>query len=242
MPNYRLDIEYEGTDFCGWQTQKTGRSVQEEMEKVLGVLLGRETSVVGAGRTDAGVHALGQVAHFFSLRSLETDRFKNSLNGLLPKDVTIHSVAEVPDDFHARFSAISREYRYHIRTGLTAVNRHFCWVMQYPVDWKAVKDLLPLVKGSHDFHAFCSSRSSLRNRECQVHSFSLATHGNEILFHISANRFVHKMVRSLVGTMIDIGRGWLPQENLALALRTGDRRLVGQTAPAKGLFLVKVGY
>jgi tRNA pseudouridine38-40 synthase len=242
MPNYRLDIEYDGAAFCGWQIQPNGRTVQEDIEKALQVLLKKEVRITGAGRTDAGVHAKGQVAHFFFEKELDIKQISFGLNGILKHDIVIHKMTVAPDSFHARYSAIYRQYCYKIHLGRTAIHRDFCWELFYKVDWDLVRPLLSVLTGKHNFNAFCASNSDTQNRVCDVLFFSFESNGKEIIFHIRANRFLYKMVRSVIGTLVDIGRGQLPKENLEKSLQTGDRRLVGATAPAKGLTLEEVGY
>lgn len=242
MPNYRLVIEYDGTKISGWQIQPNGRSVQEDLEKCLAILLKEKVKVVGAGRTDAGVHASGQVAHFISDKPMDVRKIRNSLNGMLEKDITIHSLEEAASDFHARYSAKYREYHYHIYTGKKSLYRDYLWGITHSVDWEKVEAQLPYLTGKHNFEAFCASGSEAKTKDCNIHFVKLEKNGNDIVIKIRANRFLYKMVRSLVGTLVDIGKGSLPEENLKKALETGERSLVGATAPAKGLVLVEVGY
>lgn len=242
MPRYRLDIEYDGTDFSGWQVQPNGRSVQEEIEKVLAILAKEKVRVVGAGRTDAGVHAKAQTAHFETQTDLDAYRIRHSLNAMLPEDMVILGMRQVPPDFHARFSAKHRQYAYRISLKERALQRAYFWHVSYKVDWDKIRPLLLQIEGEHDFKAFCATGSDAETTRCNVHFFSLEQNGDEIVFTIRADRFLYKMVRSLVGTLVDIGRGRLPEQNLAQALLSGERKLAGDTAPAKGLVLVEVGY
>lgn len=243
MPTYRLDIAYDGTGFAGWQIQPGQRTVQEELEKALSVLVREKVRLTGAGRTDAGVHAQGQVASFQTQTAIANEqRTLHALNCILDLDVSVRALARASDGFNARFSARFREYAYTIILSKSPLQRDLEWHLRYRVDWDLVASLVPMFMGSHDFSAFCASGSESRDRRCEVLFFSLETTEVRKVFHIRANRFLYRMVRSIVGTLVDIGRGELPRENLAEALKTGDRRLVGDTAPAKGLTLVEVGY
>jgi len=243
MPTYRLDIAYDGTRFAGWQIQPGQRTVQEELEKALSVLVREKVRLTGAGRTDTGVHARGQVASFRTQTDIADEPHTlHSLNCILDQDVSVQALQRMPDDFNARYSARFREYAYTIILRKSPLERNVEWYLRYRVDWTLVESLLPTFMGSHDFSAFCASGSESRNRRCEIRFFSLEADEVRKVFHIRADRFLYRMVRSIIGTLIDIGRGELPIENLRKALETGDRRLVGDTAPSKGLTLVEVGY
>ncbi len=242
MKNYRIEIEYDGTDFSGWQIQPNASTVQETIEKGLSVILKEPVKIIGASRTDAGVHASYQVANFYTKQEFEIRRMFKSINSILPKTIAIKNLEQVDKDFHSRYSASYRQYVYRIRTQKVALNRNLCWINRYDIDWDMVEKSSKLIIGEHDFSAFCSAGSSAVNKVCNVSIFSLEKERDEILFHIRANRFLYKMVRSLVGTLVDIGRNRIPPDSLAKALETGDRNLVGNTAPASGLTLVDIGY
>jgi len=243
MPTYRLDLAYDGTDLFGWQTQLNRRTVQEDLEKALGTILREPVRIIGAGRTDAGVHAIGQVASFRTQQEIPDEkRVLHSLNGILNRDIAVRQLSRAPNDFHARHSARYRQYAYSILLQKPALRRQYSWFLRYSVNWTCIEELLPVLTGPHDFRAFCSSDSATKDTHCDIAFFSLEHKGFEKVFHVRANRFLYRMVRSLVGTLIDIGRGDLPIENLSKALESGDRTLVGDTAPARGLTMVEVGY
>jgi tRNA pseudouridine38-40 synthase len=243
MPTYRLDVAYDGTNLFGWQIQPGRRTVQEDLENALGVILRTKIRIIGAGRTDTGVHARGQVASFRIDGEISNERkVLHSLNCILPEDIAVLDFRKAPDEFHARFSAQYREYAYSIALVKPTTDRLNRWHLRYIVDWGLIDELLPTLIGAHDFTAFCASGSSTRDKRCEVLFFSLEQAAIEKVFHIRSNRFLYRMVRSVVGTLIDIGRGELPAENLQKALDTGDRSLIGDTAPARGLTLVEVGY
>lgn len=242
MRTIRLTLEYDGTDFQGWQIQKDARTVQGELEKALHTLLKEEVRVVGAGRTDAGVHALGQVAHFRTQHTIPTEGLRKGLNALLPDDVVVLSAEEAPADFHARFSATGREYRYVIARRRRAVGRQYAYYWEGPLDLSAMQRAAEFILGERDFRAFCQAGAEVNHHRCEVRRAQWIDHGEELWFEIEANRFLHNMVRILVGTMLEIGRGFWPPEKMVELLQTGDRTQAGRTVPPHGLFLVAVRY
>ncbi|RKY59909.1 MAG: tRNA pseudouridine(38-40) synthase TruA [Candidatus Latescibacterota bacterium] len=242
MRNLKLTLEYDGTNFSGWQVQKEGRTVQGVLEEVLGRLLGERIRVVGAGRTDAGVHALGQVANFRTENPMPTERIERALDGLLPDDLAVREVAEVPPDFHARFSAKARRYRYNIYLRRRAVGRQYGWFVPYELDLRRMEKAAGAILGEHDFRAFCIASSAPKRPVCKVTEAGWSVGDGEVHFEVVADRFLHSMVRLLVGTMVEIGRGKLPVDAVEKALASGDRAFVGPSAPPCGLFLMEVMY
>lgn len=242
MRNLKLTLEYDGTNFSGWQVQKEGRTVQGVLEEALGRLLGERIRVVGAGRTDAGVHALGQVANFKTESLVPVGGIKMALNGLLPEDVAVREVAEVPPDFHARFSARTRRYRYNIYLRRRAVGRQYGWFVPYELELRRMEEAACAILGEHDFRAFCIASSVPKRSVCRVSEAGWSVGDGEVHFDIVADRFLHSMVRLLVGTMVEIGRGKLPVDVMGKALASGDKAFVGPSAPPCGLFLVEVMY
>ena len=240
--NLKLTIEYDGTDFAGWQIQASERTVQGEMEKVLTTLLGKKTELVGSGRTDSGVHAFGQVANFVIEEEVDLPKLLHSLNSMLPTDIVIRELTEVPEDFHARYSAISRIYSYRIHLGRTALNHRHVWELPYDLSLDELKWCAEVIIGEHDFTSFCVAKSQKNDCSCEVMVADWKKVGRELLFHIEADRFLHTMVRSLVGTMVEVGRGFLPKEEFGEIVELKDRTEAGPTAPAKGLCLVAVRY
>ncbi len=243
MPRYALIIEYDGTDFQGWQIQPNGPTVQEAIEQALGTFFRTSVSVTGSGRTDAGVHARFQVAHFDTESELNSDRLFKSLNGLLPNTIAVQNVISVDDAFHARFDAIKRTYRYYISKTPSALERRTRIWIPRSTDISRMQDAADYVLGSHDFSAFCRTKSETKNRVCSVASANWVAEGNDkYFFEITADRFLHGMVRALVGTMLQIGTGLHRPESIQSVLESRDRRMAGPAAKAAGLILHRVDY
>jgi tRNA pseudouridine38-40 synthase len=246
--NIRLTIEYFGPAFSGWQIQKDQTSVQGEITEAIRKTTGEEVNLVGAGRTDAGVHARGQVANFRIDHRLEPERYRDALNFHLPDDIRILEAMEAPFEFHARFDATHRRYRYLISEEPSALYRHFRW-HQERLDLALLHQAAELVLGEHDFSPFCVVASRKENNVCQIAHSKWRKVGPLLVYEIRGNRFLHGMVRSLVGAMANLAREKTDRnpENLTLAVfedmlrAPGDRR-VPFTAPAHGLYLVSVGY
>ena len=242
MRTLRLVIEYDGTHFAGWQSQKSDRTVQDALEQALYILLKEPVRLIGAGRTDAGTHALGQVAHFQTEALLPTDRLLRSLNGLLPPDIAVRAADEVPPDFHARYSATRKRYRYRIHQGKAAVNRTQVWTYHSALSLAPMAAAARSLCGERAFGAFCKQDPVPEHLTCHVFDAVWSQRGRELVFEIEANRFLRHMVRILVGTMVEIGRGTRPPEAIADLLASGDRTAAGATAPACGLCLLWVAY
>lgn len=238
---YFCRIIYDGTRFGGWQRQPDEPSVQQLLEECAQVVLRSPVSFTGAGRTDAGVHAAAQGAHFDYDGIIEPRRFIHSLNALLPPEVAIHDVRKVAPDFHARYSALRRTYRYCITTRKSPLLARRAWPVTFDVDWGMVTVQIPALLGEHDFSAFCASGSGSATALCTVYATSLGQERECMVFSIEANRFVYKMVRSIVGTLVDIGRGRL-RSTLGEILDSRDRSQTGTTAPPFGLTLDNVTY
>jgi len=239
----KLLLEYDGTDFVGWQYQENGRSVQNVIETGLSQILREEIRIVGAGRTDSGVHAKGQVASFQTESSLNCHGIARGLNGVLPGDVVALSAEEVSDGFNARYDARSRRYEYVIRNRPTALSRKFCWTPGYKLDISLMEQCTKELMGLHDFASFCKSESEVSHHNCTIYSAAwTCPDDSTIVFDITADRFLHGMVRTLVGTMVDIGRGYRAANDLKIILETKDRRAAGMAAPPQGLFLSAVNY
>ena len=242
MRTLKLTIEYDGTDFVGWQSQVNGRAVQDEVEKALRQITGEVTRIVGAGRTDAGVHARGQVASLHTGSVLPCEKLLAALNGVLPHDVCIHAVGDVPSSFHARFGAIEREYSYTIRFVPSAIDRRTAWVVKYRLAPELLHAAAAQAVGKHDFTSFCKHEAEVENRVCTIARSSWEEAADGMVYHVAADRFVHGMVRSLVGTMVDIARGYFPADAFGAILEKHDRRAGGTAAPAHGLVLERVTY
>jgi tRNA pseudouridine38-40 synthase len=238
----RLILEYDGTDFAGWQAQSCGRTVQGTVEGILARLLQRQVRITGSGRTDAGVHAAGQVAHL-DLEERESERAVAGLRALLPPDVALLSAEEVPESFHARFSAVKRSYEYRISKGKHPLATRFSLVSPWPaLDTGAMSLAAAESVGKADWRGMAREGGGNRSWLVEVKDASVVETGTGWTLHIEADRFLRGMVRLWAGTLVEAGRGRAPAGRIAEILRTGDRRLAGQSLPACGLTLVGVEY
>jgi tRNA pseudouridine38-40 synthase len=242
MYNFKITLEYDGTGFHGWQIQPNLRTVQGELKKVLETLFQQEINITGAGRTDAGVHALGQVASFHTNKERTLYEIKKGLNALLPLDVRVLNAESVPLDFSARFSAKSRTYRYIISYKESALKRNYVWFVPYSLDISKMREFYNFLIGRQEFQSFCSSDTDTEGYWVDVKSFKLYEENSELIFEIKADRFLHHMVRIIVGTAVDISRGRLPYESINNIIKDKDRTRAGITAPPQGLYFVSVEY
>lgn len=242
MRNIKLILEYDGTNFLGWQIQPNGRTVQREIEQSLKQLFQEDIRVHSAGRTDAGVHALGQVVNFRVEKQIPLFSIQRALNSLLPEEIRVLAVEETTTDFDARYSAVKRHYRYLISLVPTAINRLYCWYVAQPLDLNLMNECAQLIIGEHDFKSFCQAGAKVKNYQCKVEKAGWYAEGKRLIFDIVANRFLHNMVRILVGTMVEVGTTRLTVAEFAKILANRDRTQAGPTAPARGLFLVQVFY
>ena len=244
MATLRFLVEYDGSAFAGWQVQAAGRTVQGEIERALAVALRQAVGVVGAGRTDAGVHARGQVAHVVVNDAVDGKRLLASLRGLLAPDIAVRAVEHAPDGFHARFDAVARRYHYHVGTRPSALERHARVALRRAPDWGAMNEAAAHLVGRYDFSAFCRTRSETKNRTCTVTAARWVPDGRpgDWRFEIAADRFLHGMVRAIVGTLLDVGRGRRTVASVADVLAAADRRAAGAAAPPHGLVLHAVSY
>jgi tRNA pseudouridine38-40 synthase len=239
----KLTLEYDGTDFVGWQCQENGRSVQDVVEKGLSQIIQKDIRIVGAGRTDSGVHAKGQVASFRTETSLNCALIVRGLNGVLSKDVVALDAQEAVESFHARYDARWRRYEYVIKIAPSAIARRFCWAVRYKLDIESMRGCLSHILGLHDFASFCKNDSVVRDHNCSVREASWRKQDEStVVFEITANRFLHGMVRALVGTMVEIGRGYRSVDDFKRIMGAKDRRKAGMAAPPQGLFLSAVEY
>lgn len=243
--NFKLVLEYDGSGYHGWQRQEGVLTIQEVLESRIEVMLGGPIRVRGSGRTDAGVHARRQVANFYARTRLEPREIQRGLNSLLPPDIVVLEAEEVPDSFHARFSAVSKTYEYRIlgRETPSALERGSAWHIRRRLSVPPVRDCLDRLIGTHDFAAFMAAGSSVKSTERTIYRAEMNCPDPEhwVLF-FEANGFLRHMVRNLVGTLVDVGKGKLSAEDFVSIMESGDRRRAGMTAPAHGLFLVDVAY
>jgi tRNA pseudouridine38-40 synthase len=244
MALYRVTIAYDGTEYEGWQVQAKGRTIQGTIEAALSRMAKRPVTVVGASRTDAGVHALGQVAHFEIANSIPPEGLRRGLNSLLPEDIRILETAFAPQAFHARKLARSKTYRYFLDTRPVPSPLRIRFAYHYPhrLDRAAMAEAARLFLGTKDFAAFraasCEARTTVRDLTVS----RLLEEGEELVYEVVANGFLHHMVRNLLGTLLQVGRGRLAPSAIEDLLAQKDRRLTGPTAPARGLHLMRVEY
>ena len=241
----KLTLAYDGSRYHGWQRQQNGLTIQETLEDKISVMTREPACVVGSGRTDAGVHARGQVCHFRTRSTIPCEGFENGLNSLLPEDIRVRRAEAVPASFHARYNAKSKVYAYHlwIRDEADVFLRNTTWHVPGPLDLDAVRRCLARIEGEHDFSSFRSSGSSNRNPVRRV--FRADLHGPEqgvLTVTLEANGFLRHMVRNIVGTLVDVGRGRIPEGAFPGILEARDRKKAGIKAPPGGLFLMAVRY
>lgn len=240
MPKFKMTIAYDGTCYSGWQTQPNGLSIQEVIQSVLQKITGKPIPIHGAGRTDAGVHALGQVAHFSTPKVIT----QKSLNALLPDDIRITHLEEVDEKFHARFSAKQKTYLYRIHTApiLLPFDHKYVWHLTYPLTLESIRNAIPLFLGKKSFKSF-ANESTLRDDTVRtLHSITLTQTPTGFTLAFCGDGFLYKMVRNITGTLIDIGRGKLPLSAIRAIFSSEDRRFASQAAPSQGLILDHICY
>jgi tRNA pseudouridine38-40 synthase len=246
VPNCLLTIAYDGTRFLGWQRQQDQRTVQGELERACARIFGCHVHVEGASRTDAGVHALGMAAHAQLPRPFPLPQLAKALNGNLPDDVVVRSVAAVPDGFHARFDAVGKRYLYRCVVGRLRppFGRDYCHWVRRPVDLPAMRQAAAALIGRHDFASFASNPGYERRRGTvrTVQHLHLVARRHGFDLAIQGDGFLYNMVRAITGTLLLVGHGRMPAETVAQILAARDRRLAGATAPASGLWLLRVLY
>jgi tRNA pseudouridine38-40 synthase len=247
MPTYRLTLEYEGTRYHGWQEQQNARSVAGELRRAIEDAGGAVKEIGGSGRTDAGVHALEQVAHLRLARPVDPEPFRRAVNDLLPPDIHVLALGPAPDRFHARHSAVSRSYLYQISRRRTAFAKRWVWWVKRPLDAGWMEEAAGLLPGMHDFRLFCERPSEQPSTKVAMERVEVVEDGALILVRFVASHFLWKMVRRLVGTLVKIGAGELDGESFERLLaakspRTGKGLPAEWTAPPSGLFLERVLY
>ncbi len=244
MRNIKLTIEYEGTAYLGWQRQPQGMTIQEALEEALKQITGETTQVTGASRTDTGVHARGQVANFRTDSAIPVERFQSALNALLPLDIAIVAAEEVPEDFHARFSARSKLYHYTIwnQRVRPVLDRRFSWHVRWPVELAPLREASEYLIGEHDYAAFQSANAQSETTVRVIELADWELNAPRLTFAIEANGFLYNMVRALAGTLLDVGRGKMTPAEFRRVLESGQRAQAGRTAPARGLCLMRIRY
>lgn len=242
MRNIKITIEYDGTNFNGWQFQPHHRSVQGELQRAVKQITSEEVTVEGAGRTDTGVHAHGQVGNFKIEKTIGLSELMKGLNGVLPHDVRVRTMDEVDMMFHARFSAKERRYKYCMVQYPIAIGRQYHWYYPHTLDFQLMQTSCSLLIGQKNFRSFCLSRAEVNHYICEVHKAEWREEDGIKIFEIHANRFLHNMVRTIVGTFVNLGRGRITYDDLVNILEKEDRRAAGFSAPAEGLCLEEVIY
>lgn len=245
--NLKLEIEYDGTNYCGWQVQirqRRKKSIQEILEKTLRKILQQKVKLISSGRTDSGVHAASQVVNFKTNSKIPLYNLQKALNTLLPDDIIVKGVKEVRPDFHARFCAKSKLYRYSIlnRTYPSAILRQYAYFYPYRLDIDLMRKEAKYLVGKHNFQSFCASDKEEKNHVRTIKYIGIKKDGDLISIDIEANGFLYNMVRNIVGTLLEIGRGKLSKGSMQHILLLKDRKKAGPTAPSHGLCLMKVNY
>ncbi len=244
MPIYKLTIEYDGTAYAGWQRQPNQPTVQLALEEALFQITQTPTHAVASGRTDAGVHAIGQVVSFQSDKILPPQQWTHSLNGVLPKDICIHHTEQMDDAFHARYRAKQKTYEYRIHNDpiRPVLNRLRMWHIPKPLHLGSIKEATTYLEGQHNFSSFEGSPTDNQNPLCHLKTVKVHDETPLIRITFQANRFLKQMIRALVGTLVEVGHGKRSSHDMHTILEAQDRRAAGKTAPPHGLYLLYVNY
>ncbi len=239
---YFLELSYKGTPYHGWQIQGNAFTVQECIEAALSTYFRETITILGSGRTDTGVHASMQVCHFDSAHPFEKEKFLKAINGILPREIAIHSIRDVKPEAHARFDAQWRSYFYRITFSKNPFLDDFAWRCYVLPDVEKMNLAAAALLRHEDFECFSKVHTEVKHFRCQIKSAKWEQKDGELLFHITANRFLRGMVRAIVGTLMDVGLGKRPAEEIDLIIASRDRAKAGKAAPAKGLFLSRIEY
>ncbi len=244
MKRIKLTVAYDGTNYCGWQIQPNGITIEEVLNKALTKLMGEEIRIIGASRTDSGVHALGNVAVFDSKTSIPPERIAYALNQRLPEDIVVTHSEEVPVDWHPRYCNCEKTYEYHILNSkipdpTRRLNRYF---VSYTLDLDKMRQAAEYLKGEHDFASFCNVRTNVEDTVRNIYSLDVIQEKDEITIRVTGNGFLYNMIRIIVGTLLRVGRGFYTPEQVKDILEAKDRQAAGVTAPPHGLVLVEIKY
>lgn len=255
---HKIRLSYDGSAFCGWQIQNNAKTIQGELEKSLSMLLSAEISVVGAGRTDSEVNAINYIAHFDvpDYVSIDAEHLHYKLNAILPREISVHEISPCEDDFHARFDATSREYCYFVHFCKDPFLEKYSYRLRYPLDINKMNEAAKFLLGEHDFSCFEKVGGNNATSICTITEASWSTYrpdyctlmnydcndGNYIVFRIKANRFLRNMVRAIVGSLIEVGRGRKDPSWIAGLIESGSRSEAGQSVPGKALFFCGASY
>ena len=242
MNNFKLTIQYDGTDYAGWQVQNNAVSVQQKIIDAIAILLKEKVNLIGAGRTDTGVHALGQTANFRTEKEIEEFKFRYQLNSLLPRDISITEIKKVTPEFHARFDAKKRSYIYLISKHKSPFYDRYSYRYKGKLDITEMNKVSRIFLGSHDFTSFCRKNSDTKNKICNIYDIHWRETDGMIYFFIEADRFLHGMVRTIIGTLLEVVQNNLSDDHINGLFEAKERDLAGTAVPGKGLFLYKVKY
>lgn len=243
MPRYFITLAYNGKNYVGWQVQPNGTGVQEVLQGALSTILRDKVEVVGAGRTDSGVHARKMIAHFdWEEADFSSDNLLRKLNNFLPKDISISSIREVRPDAHARFSAISRTYRYYVTTVKDPFRHEFTYRVRYHLNIQMMNALCSVIQQYRDFTSFSKLHTDVKTNNCKIEYAGWDRVGEEYVFTIKADRFLRNMVRAIVGTLLEAGRGRLDERGLRRVIEAKNRSVAGDSVPGNALFLEDVSY
>lgn len=239
---YFLDISYNGTNYHGWQIQNNAPTVQAEIEYALSKLLGETVAIMGSGRTDTGVHAKQQVAHFDTEKLVDLGQLKFKLNSFLSPNVAINDIVEVNSEAHARFDALERSYEYHIHQYKTPFSQELSYYFPKQLDIDLMNEAATKLLGNQDFESFSKVKTEVNNFICNITKAEWQIENDSLVFHVTANRFLRGMVRTLVGTLLEVGLGKITIKDFIKIIERKDRTAAGRAVPSKGLFLSKVTY
>ncbi|MGA2525240.1 MAG: tRNA pseudouridine(38-40) synthase TruA [Smithellaceae bacterium] len=245
MRNFKMIVEYDGTAYCGWQRQENGLTIQQVLEEAIKLITGQKIAVIGSGRTDAGVHALNQVASFKCSTSLPVINIYRGINSVLPPDIVVKELEEVEGSFHAQRDVKSKVYVYKIcnQRLRPALGRNFFWFIRFPLDLEKMREASRFLIGTHDFSCFCASGTHVKDRVRTIIDMEIKT-GDDGLIEIKleSHGFLKYMVRNIIGTLVEVGRGKRKLEEMKVIIESRNRKSAGVTAPACGLFLKEVKY
>ncbi len=245
MRKFKMILEYDGTAYCGWQRQENGITIQQVLEEAIRLITGEKVTVIGSGRTDAGVHALNQVAHFKSDSRLPVNNIYRGMNSVLPADIVVKELEEVMDDFHAQHDVKSKVYVYKIcnQRMRPALGRNFFWFIRFPLDLERMRKAAQFLIGTHDFSCFCATGTHVKDRVRTIIDMEIKA-GDDGLIEImvEAHGFLKYMVRNIIGTLVEVGRDKRMPEEMKVIIESRNRKIAGVTAPACGLFLKEVKY
>ena len=242
MNNYKLLIQYDGTNYAGWQIQNNAVTIQQKIVDAIKIITREEINLIGSGRTDTGVHALGQVANFKTDNLLETGRFQYSLNSILPPDIAVLKTELVDEKFHSRFDAVKRSYIYLISKIKSPFYKNYSYYLRHEQNCILLNNLSKSLTGEHNFTSFARKNTETKNKICKVYNIHWRENNNLVVFKIEADRFLHGMVRTIVGTLLNAVKKNYDESYLLDVLNSKDREAAGEAVPAKGLSLFKVKY